>query len=62
MATVVNNSDSGAGAGGWMMAIVAIVVLALIALFVWPGLRGGAGPSAAPTQVDVSIPTPGSAQ
>lgn len=59
MATVINNPNSGSGsAGGWIVAAVLIIVIALIALFVWPGFgRGGAAP-AAPTQVNVEIPSP----
>lgn len=37
MATIVNNPD-GNGASGWIVAVVVLVVLLLIALFVWPGL------------------------
>jgi len=56
MATIVNNPSSGGGAGGWIIAGVLIVVIALVAIFVWPGL--GRGGQAAPTQVNVEIPTP----
>jgi hypothetical protein len=62
MATIVNNPDSGGGAGGWIIAGALIVGIVLVAIFVWPGLDGG---EAAPTQVNVEIPTPdmdGSAQ
>ena len=37
------------------MAAVVLIVVALIALFVWPGFGRQA---AAPTQVNVEIPTP----
>jgi hypothetical protein len=68
MTTVVNtpNSDSG-GAGGWIVAGIVIVVVALVAIFVWPGFgRGSAAPAApaaleapaVPTEINVQLPTP----
>ncbi|MBU2103548.1 hypothetical protein KKD81_00595 [Patescibacteria group bacterium] len=59
MATIVNNpnSDSGGGAGGWIVAGVLIIAVVLIAIFVWPGFANQGG-SPAPTQVNVEIPTP----
>ncbi len=38
MATIVNNPNgSSDGVAGWVIAAALIVVIALIALFVWPG-------------------------
>lgn len=56
MATTVNNPGSGSGAGGWILAGALIIVIALVAIFVWPGLGQDTG---APTQVNVEVPTPG---
>lgn len=59
MATIVNNPDT--GSGGWAVAVVLLVVVALVALFVWPGyVRQTAAPTTtqAPTEVNVQIPTP----
>lgn len=59
MATIVNNPNSGneGGSGGWIIAGVLIIAIVLIAIFVWPGFGKGGG-TAAPTQVNVEIPTP----
>lgn len=66
MATVINNPGPGservvertdAGAG-WAVAIV-LIVLALIALFVWPGFRRTATPGAPNTgTTNVNVTTP----
>lgn len=51
MATIVNNPNGGTqsenGTGGWIIAGAIILVVALIAIFVWPGF---AEQDAAPTQ------------
>ncbi|HRH55304.1 MAG TPA: hypothetical protein PK609_00340 [Candidatus Paceibacterota bacterium] len=58
MATVVNNPGSGDnGAGGWILAVGLLIVIALIAIFVWPGYGNGGGNTPA-TQVNVEVPTP----
>ena len=60
MATIVNNPDSGSGgAGGWIIAAVIILVVALVAIFVWPGYGRGTDAPAAPTQVNVQLPAAG---
>jgi hypothetical protein len=53
-----NDSDSGAGAGGWITAGVLLIGVILVALFVWPGYGRGTTNTPAPTQVNVQIPTP----
>lgn len=60
MATIVNNPGGGSdnGGGGWIIAGVLIIAIVLIAIFVWPGLGGNGGAPAAPTEVNVEIPTP----
>lgn len=59
MATIVNTPGSSGSAGGWIIAGVLLIVVVLIALFVWPGY--GRVEEAAPASMDVNvtIPTPG---
>lgn len=61
MATVINNPDTGSegGIAGWIVVSVVIVVVALVAIFVWPGYGRDAAPAAPETPtVNVQIPVP----
>lgn len=60
MATIVNNPGGGSdnGSGGWIIAGVLVIAVVLIAIFVWPGFGNGGAAPAAPTEVNVEIPTP----
>lgn len=60
MATIVNNPGGGSdnGSGGWIIAGVIVIAVVLVAIFVWPGFGNGGAAPAAPTEVNVQIPTP----
>ena len=50
--TVYHSDDS----SGWAVALIVLVVLALIALFAWPGLARRAAPAATPNTIQVNVP------
>lgn len=51
--TVYVGSDNSAG---WAVALLVLVVLALIALFAWPGLARRMAPAATPSTIQVNVP------
>jgi hypothetical protein len=51
--TVYTNADSSAG---WAVALIVLVVLALIALFAWPGFARRAAP-VSPSTLQVNVPS-----
>lgn len=60
--TVYVDDSSGAdNSAGWAMALIALAVLALIAVFAWPGLARRAAPAASPSTIQVNVPSGGSA-
>ena len=54
--TVYDGSDS----SGWAVALIVLVVLALIALFAWPGLARRAASPISPSTIQVNVPGQGS--
>jgi hypothetical protein len=51
--TVYRSDDS----SGWAIALIVLVVLALIALFAWPGLANRTiAPAATPNTIQVNVP------
>ncbi|MBU0749897.1 hypothetical protein KKH15_00045 [Patescibacteria group bacterium] len=60
MATIVNNPGTNESSStGWIVAGVVIVVVALIALFVWPGYaKNMSAPTADTTNIEVNVPNP----
>ena len=51
---VARDSDSGANAFGWAVAVILALGIVLFGIFVWPGLRGVA-PAAPANNTDRSI-------
>jgi len=41
---------------GWAVALIVLVVLALLALFAWPGLARRVAPAASPNTIQVNVP------
>lgn len=54
---VVRDSDSGANAAGWAVAVILVVGMVLFGIFVWPGLArvAPAAPAAPANNTDRSI-------
>jgi hypothetical protein len=62
MVTVVNSpagTDDAAGAGGWAVATVAIILIVLFALFLWPRLSSRA-PAANDGGANINVTLPNS--
>ena len=57
----MDDSSEADNSVGWALALIALAVLALIAMFAWPGLVRRAAPAASPSTIQVNVPSGGSA-